>query len=202
MYRGKGLGFAMALLVLGGYQFATIAKATAQETTDEKPAERLESGKTLSYEHGRNIYGSHGVIGQLPPRHQNRVPTVSYHRHRYYLSRHRWVAGGYYRRRYYPQRYGSVRHYHRPYIRVYRAAPVPVRAYTYYYPRYYGHRSYPPYPVTAPMAVTGAVASSNPLTSVFGTPTDWNSRCVNGRVCTGGYYRGGVPICRTWAACN
>ena len=109
----------------------------------------------------------------------------------------------YYSRRYYPTRpavadayYGSTGYYSQYYAhRYYPTRPAAVDG-SYgasgYYPQYYSHRYYPTQPVGAAVASTDLFA-----------PTNWSAGCVNGRICTGGYsYHRGVPICRSWAACN
>ena len=176
-----------------------------------------------------NIYGSQGVIAHAPVARRGYYGAgvrPHHYAHRYYRSRGYYGATGYrpqyYAHRYYPSRpvagdgyYGATGYYPQYYAhRYYPTRPV-VSADSYgsaaYYPQYYSRRYYPARSVVAPgysgaagyaVAPGAPVATTDPLSSVF-APTNWSSSCVNGRVCTGGYYyRGGIPMCRAWAACN
>ena len=151
----------------------------------------------------RSRFGANGYYGAAGyyPRH---------YAHRYYPSR-AIVADSYYGSTgYYPQYYahryyprpavansyfGSTGYYPQYYSHRYYPRPAAANSYfgsTGYYPQYYSHRYYPTQPVGAAVASTDLFA-----------PTNWRAGCVNGLVCTGGYYyRRGVPICRGWAACN
>lgn len=226
MISGKGLGAAAGALLLLGIQIVAPVPAAAQDNaagaaTPDQPTyyERRTTPRT------GNIYGAHGVIGHTrTPRRgyyaASRAPR-SYVHHRSYRAQPR-VAHGY---------YGATRRYPRYYARPYPASPAAAPGYaspgfpqyyaqpyaapalpgapqyqgqTVYAPQYYAPRSYPaaPAPYAAPATVVPA-PSTNPLSSLFGSATNWSSACVNGRACVGGvYYRGGVPVCRTWAACN
>ena len=235
MGSGKSLGLAAAALFLLGIQMAAPAPAAAQDDPAAAPAAEPSTDRSTYYERRTtartgNIYGSHGVIGHITPRHggyyaARRAPRTyahgSYRRyagHGYSAPRH---YPRYYARHYYPARplaapqsYGSATYAPQYYAQ--RSYPVPAQplAGSQYYgsatyaPQYYARRSYPV--AAQPLAgsqyngSTGAAfAVNDPVSSLLGTATNWRAGCVNGRICTGGtYYRGSVPICRGWTACN
>ena len=173
-------------------------------------------------------HGYYGAAG-----HRTRYYAHRYYRPRYGAANGYYGASRYYPRyyahRYYPARaavadsyYGSTGYYPQYYShRYYPTLPAVAESYfgsTSYYPQYYSHRYYPTRPVVAdsyygstgyypqyyshryyPAQPVGAAVASTDLFA----PTNWRAGCVNGVVCTGGYYyRRGVPICRSWAACN
>ena len=227
MSNGKSLGLAAAALFLLGLQIAAPAPAAAQD--DPAPAAQPSTDRGTYYERRTtartgNIYGSHGVIGHVAPRRggyyaARRAPRAYAHgsyRPRssrgYYAATRRYPQ--HYARRYYPaipgaapQYYGTTAYAPQYYAR--RSYPVPAQPLaapatpqyygsTAYAPPYDARRSYPGYPATGATVVT-----NDPVSSLLGTATNWRAGCVNGRICTGGvYYRGSVPICRGWAACN
>jgi hypothetical protein len=230
MSSGKGLGLAAGALLLLSGQIAGAAPAAAQENSAGTQAVQGGVDKAAYYERrttarAGNIYGSHGVIGHTPGARRGGYYGAAVHgprnyAHRYYRPR-AFAASGYYGaaatypryygRRYYaarpvvaPEYYGSTGDFSQYYARRYYSARADLA------PQYYGSTGYFPqygaqrYSPTYPVAATGAAAASyDPLSSFFGTATNWSAGCVNGRVCVGGYhYRGGVPICRNWAACN
>ena len=174
-------------------------------------------------------HGYYGAAGRRPHYHAHRYYRPRFDAARGYYGA-AGSNSRYYARRYYPTRaavadpyYGSTGYYSQYYSRRYYPTRPAVAdslfGSTSYYPQYYSHRYYP----TRPAAVDGYYAASGyypqydsrryyptqPVgaavasTDLF-APTNWRASCVNGRVCTGGYSynRGGVPICRGWAACN
>ena len=210
MSKGKGLGWAAAaLLLFGVYQAAGAATAAAQEIPGGMAAARAGLDKTASYErraeHRGNVYGSHGVIGHTEVKRGYYGAAARRPAHRYYRhgSYGRGYHPGYYAHRYYPARpvvaggyYGAGGYYSQYYAHRYYPRPAPVDAYygaAGYYPQYYGRGYYQTEPVGA--AAPGSIGS------IF-APTNWSASCVNGRICTGYSYYRGVPMCRTWAACN
>lgn len=226
MKSGKCLGLAAAALLLLGVQAVGSAPAAAQDAegaSEQAGADRPAYTERRTTARGGNIYGSHGVIGHLAPR-RGGYYAAGRHPHAYARRAYRpRVAHGYYgatrhsyrhyARRHYPgqplaPRYaagpGSYPFYARRYAPA-QPAPqyygpsvyAPQYGATGYAPQYYARRSYPAQP-SGP-----AFATSDPFSSFLGTATNWRSACVNGRICVGGvYYRGGIPICRGWAACN
>ena len=187
MSKRKVLGLAAgALLLLGVQQIAGAATAAAQGNPAELST--ATSGVDKAAYRG-NIYGSQGVVGQADAPQRGYYgasrPRHHYHAHRSYRGRDA-VSRGYYGAARYPRFYAH---------RYYQARPAVADAYygsTGYYSQYYAHRYYPTQPVGAAVASTDLFA-----------PTNWSAGCVNGRICTGGYsYHRGVPICRSWAACN
>jgi hypothetical protein len=220
MSKRKVLGLAAAaLLAFGVQQIAGAAKAAAQEAQSGAPEAQASVSKAVYNErrpvdrHG-NVYGAHGVIGHTNEARRGYYGAAGHRPHSYahHYYRPRAYAGGY---------YGAARYYPRTYAhRYYPARPVVGTEYygsTGYYPQYYAHRYYPrpvgadsyySAEVYAPQyygqryyGTGSAVAATSPLGSIF-APTNWSAACVNGRVCTSAYYRGGVPVCRSWAACN
>jgi hypothetical protein len=226
MSKRKALGLAAAaLLAFGVQQISGAVTAAAQETraesSDDQPSiARAAYNERRPAERRGNVYGAHGVIGHTNEgrrgyygaaghRSHNYAYAPRYYRPRTYAGRGYYGAAGYYprsyARRYYPARpvvadgyYGSTSYYPQYYSRHYYPRPVVADGYsgsTSYFPQYYANRDYP---VGSGYGDGAAVASTS---SIF-TPTNWSAACVNGRVCTSSYYRGGVPICRSWAACN
>jgi len=217
---------AAALLAFGVQQISGAATAAAQETqagsSDDQPsiAKAVYNERRPAEKRG-NIYGAHGVIGHTDEARRGYYGAAGHrshhYAHRYYRPR-AFAGGGY---------YGAAGHYPRSYAhRYYPARPAVADGYygsTSYYPQYYAHRYYPAaqpviadvyygstgsqyyarryYPARPGYGDRAAVATTSPLGSIF-APTNWSAACVNGRVCTSAYYRGAVPICRSWAACN
>jgi Ni/Co efflux regulator RcnB len=224
MSKRKVLGLAAAaLLAFGVQQISGAVTAAAQETRAESSDDQPSIAKAVynerrATERRGNVYGAHGVIGHTNEArrgyygatgHRSHSYAPRYYRPRTYAGRGYYGAAGYYprsyARRYYPARpvvsdgyYGSTSYYPQYYSRHYYPRPVVADGYsgsTSYFPQYYANRDYPVRPGYGDGA---AVASTS---SIF-TPTNWSAACVNGRVCTSSYYSGGVPICRSWAACN
>ncbi len=202
MSKRKVFGLAAAaLLAFGIQQIAGAVRAAAEDSqagaSDAQPsvARAVYNEGRPSERHG-NIYGSHGVVGQGPVARRGFYGAVGhrphYYAHRYYRPR-AFAGGGYYGARRYNPRYYAHRYYP--------ARPVVAGGYygaTGYYPQYYAQSYNPAQPVYGDGV---AVATTSPFNSVF-APTNWSAACVNGRVCTRAYYRRGVPMCRSWAACN
>jgi Ni/Co efflux regulator RcnB len=214
---------AAALLAFGVQQVSGAATAAAQEpraeSSDDQPSiARAVYNERRPTERRGNVYGAHGVVGHTnegrpgyygAAGHRSHSYAHRYYRPRSFAGRGYYGAAGYYPRsyahRYYPTRpvaadgyYGSTSYYPQYYSRRYYPRPVVADGYngsTSYFPQYYAQRDYPVRPGYGDGA---AVATTS---SIF-TPTNWSAACVNGRVCTSSYYRGGVPICRSWAACN
>ena len=226
MSSGKGLGLAAGALLLLSSQIAGAAPAAAQENSAGTQAVQGGVDKAAYYERRTtartgNIYGSHGIVGHTPGARRGGYYGAAVHgprnyAHRYYRPR-AFASGGYYGaaatypryygRRYYaarpvvaPEYYGSTGDFSQYYARRYYSARADLA------PQYYGSTGYfPQYGAQrySPTYSGAATASYDPLSSFFGTATNWSAGCVNGRACVGGYhYRGGVPICRNWAACN
>ena len=215
---------AAALLAFGVQQISGVVTAAAQgtraESSDDQPsiAKAVYNERRPTEKRG-NVYGAHGVVGHTNEAqrgyygaagHRSHNYAHRYYRPRAFAGRGYYGAAGYYPRsyahRYYPTRpvvadgyYGSTSYDSQYYSRrYYPTRPVVADGYngsTSYFPQYYANRDYPVRPGYGDGA---AVASTS---SIF-TPTNWSAACVNGRVCTSSYYRGGVPICRSWAACN
>ena len=214
---------AAALLAFGVQQISGAVTAAAQETRAESSDDQPSIAKAVynerrSTERRGNVYGAHGVVGHTNETqrgyygaagHRSRSYARRYYRPRAFAGRGYYGAAGYYPRsyahRYYPTRpvvadgyYGSTSYDSQYYSHRYYPRPVIADGFsgsTSYFPQYYANRDYPVRPGYGDGA---AVAGAS---SIF-TPTNWSAACVNGRVCTNSYYRGGVPICRSWAACN
>ena len=224
MSKRKVLGLAAAaLLAFGVQQISGAVTAAAQETRAESSDDQPSIAKAVynerrPTERRGNVYGAHGVVGHTNEArrgyygaagHRSHNYAPRYYRSRTYAGRGYYGAAGYYprsyTRRYYPARpvvadgyYGSTSYYPQYYSRHYYPRPVVADGYsgsTSYFPQYYANRDYPVRPGYGDGAAVGGTSS------IF-TPTNWSAACVNGRVCTSSYYRGGVPICRSWAACN
>ena len=177
MSKMKLLGLALgASLLFGLQQMAAAAPVTAPANREMKAAQSNVAEPAYYARRTTvrrgNIYGRNGVIGQTT------VVRRGGYGHRYYG---RGYGHGYYGRSYYGRGY-----YGRPY---YGPAAVATGAAV--------------LGTGAAVAATGpTVYYNDPISAMTGTSTVGGS-CVGGRVCTGGYYyRGGVRVCRNWAACN